>query len=337
MPVVKPKLFITGATGFIGANLVRHFLNQNYPIHILLRRQSDTWRLKGILSRIHQHPIDLTQAKELKQLLKQISPQVIIHTAVANVYRQHKTSDQSLVNTNLLGTINLIKAVNQIDYQAFIQTGSSSEYGPKTKPMKETDACQPQSLYAITKLAATQYARITATQAKKPLITLRLFSPYGPLDDSRRLAPYAVNQAINNHPLKLASPQAVRDYIYIADVIKAYEQAIKYAGKYPGEIFNIGSGKETSVKQVVDTVIKMTRSKSAVEWDKVQASGQDNLRWQANIAKAKKLLRWQPKFNLKKGIGETIAFKTQHESHSIKSAIIKRKSGTSSNVLTKKI
>lgn len=305
---MKPRILISGATGFIGANLSYFFLKKNFNVHIFLRQNSNPWRLTGILSRLNKHQVDLRQRRKLNQVVKLIRPQVIIHTAAASIYRNQQVMDHEMIDINLTGTVNIINAVNELDYQAFIHTGSSSEYGTRDKPMQETDVCLPKDIYGVTKLAATRYVQVIARRNHKPVVTLRLFSPFGPLESPKRLIPYAIGRALTNQSLHLANPQGVRDFIYIEDVVAAYAKAIKFASKHSGEIFNIGSGKQHSVQLAINTIIKATKSTSELKWDKVPASQQDTDRWQANITKASKLLSWQPSNSFQAGIKKSIHF-----------------------------
>lgn len=300
------KVLITGANGFVGSHLVRDFLSKHHKVHIIIRPNSNLWRLEGIISKLTKHTLDLRQNKALNQLLRRVKPNIIIHTAAAGIYRNRHLPEKQMLEHNTLATLNLINAASSIPYRAFIHTGSSSEYGPKDTPMSESDKCFPQNMYALSKLAATQAAQLEARTKKKPIVILRLFSPYGPNDDPRRLIPYAIRQAVQNKALKLAKPSAVRDYIYIDDVIKAYHQAIKYAKKYKGEIFNIGSGTEIKTNQVIKEIMKITQSKTQVLWGEETPSTQDSSHWRANITKAKRLLKWAPKFNVARGVAKTL-------------------------------
>ena len=245
------KLLLTGATGFVGANLARYFVDHHSQVHILTRPHSDTWRLQGYLGKIHRHFADLRQPRQLKQIVAAIDPQIIIHAAAAGIYRNQHLSATAMIDTNLKGRVNLLGAAQDIPYQAFIHTGSSVESNPK-------------DIYAITKLAATQFAQTVVQKFGRPIIILRLFSPYGPFDDPRRLIPYAITQVLRHQPFHLANPQSVRDYIYITDVVQAYIQAITHASKFSGEVFNVGSGTDSPVKHANDLIIKLIHSDSTI-------------------------------------------------------------------------
>ena len=134
----KRTIFVTGAGGFIGANLTRKLLKQNFDIHILSRTKNISWRLKEIEDQITIHHGDLMDFASLKKALRKIQPAYIIHLATYGAY-PFQTEIDKIVSINIEGTKNLLKASNNIPYRCFINTGSSSEYGFKDKPMKQDD------------------------------------------------------------------------------------------------------------------------------------------------------------------------------------------------------
>ncbi len=256
------KIFITGATGFIGSHLIRFFATHNYEVHILSRKTSHHSRIQDILRKVHIHTASLKEKKSLKNILYSVQPQYIFHLANEGLYGGVDGDNKKVIETNLLGTMNLLESTAQIPYKLFINTGSSSEYGAVSHTMKEHDRCQPQSVYAISKLAATLYAQSFATQYTKPVVTLRIFSPYGLYDEKTRLIPTVIGHAIAHQPIHLGNPSAVRDFIYIEDVVCAYLSCIKTKKNLLGEVINIGSGRKHSVSEVVKKIISITKSRS---------------------------------------------------------------------------
>src|SRR5581483_3388167 len=146
-----------------------------------------------------------------------------------------------MIETNIIATKNLLFASQDIPYSCFINTGSSSEYGLKRHPMKETDFLEPLSYYAVTKASATLLCQAFAKLHNKPIITFRLFSVYGPLENKTRFIPSAISAGIHDTVLPLTEGIVRRDFIYIDDVIDAYIHATHLPAK-PGEIYNIGTG-----------------------------------------------------------------------------------------------
>ncbi|VVB93004.1 GDP-L-fucose synthase [uncultured archaeon] len=299
------KILVIGATGFIGANLVRRLIEGN-EVHIITRMSSDKWRLTNILSDLKDHTVDLLNEEKLKDLVKQIKPEVIFHLATSGMYGGVHASEKEVIETNFLGTVNLINACKDIDYKCFVNTGSSSEYGPKKYPMKETDLCEPVNIYGISKCSATLYGNLIARTKGKPIITFRLFSPFGPYDDKSRLMTYAITNALQNKTLMLANPNSVRDYIYIEDVLDLYEQSIEFASEFKGEIFNVGNGSQKATSYIVNKIIEITKSESDIKWDSFPGREHDTDKWEADIEKVRKYFNWQPKYHIDEGIADTI-------------------------------
>ncbi len=298
------KILITGATGFIGSNLVRKLISKNHQIHIIMRKASDIWRIKDIISKINVHNVNLLEKEKLSNILNIIKPNVIFHLANLGLYAGSDPKIEDSIKINTLGTINLIQSSHLIDYECFINTGSSSEYGTKQFPMKETDICTPYSNYAIAKLAGTLYTNLYAKKTKKPIATFRIFSPYGPYDHPDRLISQAILKMIKGEQFFSNEPYAVRDYIFIEDVVDAYLLCMRRYKKISGEIFNIGSGTQSYVKDVIKLLAGELET-NLVRWN---TSKKNDTVWQADIEKAKKQLGWYPKKTLEEGLRETVAW-----------------------------
>lgn len=304
----RKKALVTGATGFVGSNLVRKLLNLNYEVHVLIRKTSNPWRIRDVSDKINCHYVNLIDKAGLQKEILQISPSVIFHLANAGLYGGNESSTKEYLDTNFLGTVNLIECSKDLDYVCFVNTGSSAEYGSKDEPMDENDLCEPESIYGITKLASTIYAKNFAKKNHKPIVTLRLFSPFGAFDNSLRLIPYVITRTIKNQALLFKKPDTVRDYIFIEDVTESYIRCIKNAKKVTGEIINIGSGRQTSTKEVVRLILSICNSNSRIRWGGKFIKRNESKVWQANIKKARLLLDWTPKYSLKRGLKETVGW-----------------------------
>ena len=303
--IKNKKILITGATGFIGANLVRYSLQKKAKVFIFTRKNSDKWRIKEVLKNVQEYRVDLfNQSKVLKTVLE-IDPDIVFHTAIYGGYG-FQNNPFKIAETNFIGTVNLVEACSQIKLELFINTGSSSEYGIKSKPMRESDFLEPITEYGATKAAATLYTQAKAKKGTLPATTLRLFSPYGYYEEKTRLVPTTVLLCLKGKSPTIYSRTFVRDFAFVEDIVKAYFQAVRHKEKAIGEIFNISAGCQYSIDEVVEIVIKLTGEKVKPIY---RLKGDHSLEpkvWQANIAKAKKFLKWQPKHDLNQGLAKTV-------------------------------
>jgi len=300
--MIKKKVYlITGATGFIGSCLLRKLIAKNESTHVLLRKQANLWRIRDLLQNTNIHFSNLSDIKILSKIVEKIKPDVIYHLATYGAYSFQDNAEAS-IKTNVIGTWNLLKATSAVNYELFVNTGSSSEYGFKKLPMTEQDSLEPASYYAVTKCSQTLLCSCFAKENRKPIVILRPFSVYGPYEERTRFVPVLMRSLHLNEKIDLVSPEIARDYVYIDDILDAY-LLIDKLKKFPGEIFNIGTGMQSTIKDVVDMAMKITGRTICCNWHGMQDRNWDTDNWVADISKAKRLLDWKPKILLKTGLG----------------------------------
>lgn len=303
---MNEKYLVTGATGFVGSNIVRTLVKNNKRVSIIVRENSNLKRLHAITSKINIYTEDLTSST-LSETIKKINPDIVFHLAS---YGSLPSEDNvyKMIKVNINGTVNLVNALKRIPFTLLVNTGTSSEYGIKNQAMDENDTTLPINDYAVSKLTATLFCQKEALRNSMPIVTLRLFSPFGYYENKKRFVPYIILNALENNPIKVSSKLTVRDFVFIDDVVNAYLMTVKI--KPVGEIINIGSGKQHTLESVVNLVKKLTKSNSIMEWDKKpqQKRQIEPKVWQADIGKAKKILQWKPLFTLKEGLQKTINF-----------------------------
>jgi len=182
--------------------------------------------------------------------------------------------------------------------------GSSSEYGTKLQSMEERDVLEPNSYHSFTKGAQTNLVQTYGLVEKRPVVTLRLFSIYGPHERKTRLIPAVIDACLNKKQLKLSSPNVVRDFVYVDDVIDVCLKMDKLK-KNTGQIFNVGTGHQTSIKEVVEMTAKLTKYKPRCFWNKNERAW-DTETWLASRQKTEKLLGWKSTTDLETGLKKTI-------------------------------
>ncbi|MEK7450490.1 MAG: SDR family NAD(P)-dependent oxidoreductase [Patescibacteria group bacterium] len=302
--IANKTVLVTGGAGFIGSTLTRRLLKMGYNINLIVKKDTNLWRLKDIVSKIRMHEINLLENLKLSRAVNKIKPNTIIHLATYSNYRNQQAIKQ-MINLNIEGTLNLLMASKDINYAVFINTGSSSEYGFKNKPMNEEDLLEPASFYAATKASATLFCQVFAKEYKKPIVTLRPFSVYGQHEEKDRFIPTIIKAVIENKPINLTPGNQRRDFIYIDDVVDAYIKTIRNGKSLAGQILNIGTGKQYSNDDVVKMLFKAVGKTVSVKKGAFPKRLWDTPYWAANISKTNKLLKWKPQFSLEEGLRKT--------------------------------
>ena len=301
---IKQPILITGATGFVGSNLLRFFVSKNIKVNILIRKSSNLWRINDILHKTNFYYVDLSDKFKLSKKIKDIKPKTIFHLAAHGAYSSQNNMD-TIKSTVLDGTINLLNECSKYRFNSFINSGSSSEYGFKDKKMKESDLLVPNSYYSLFKSSATMFCQYVSLKKNLPITTIRPFHVYGPYEEPTRFIPTLFKKLIENKKIKLVSSDISRDLIHIDDVINFYILIAKN-NKLRGEIFNLGYGKKITIKNIYDYSKKITKSKLNNKWNTMNNRMWDQPIWYSDMSYVKKKLKWYPKINYKKGLYKTL-------------------------------
>ncbi len=306
------SVFVTGGAGFIGSAIVRRLLRDGFTVALLLKPTTDVWRIADILPLVKRYYADLTDILAVEKIIHELRPRGVFHFAASNIKSGINAPDEELMRVNFLGTANLLRSLGDIDYQFFVNTGSFLEYGVQAHPVRETDRCEPGEVYSITKLSSTLYGQALARREKKPIITFRIFSPYGPAMEKGRLIYELMTRSLRGVEVALTRPTISRDFIFADDIADMYMEAMEKASLYSGEIFHIGSGVMTTLGELANEILRVTNSNSIMKWGDFHSVAYDSDISQANMEKTFAHFSWRPKHTLTMGLAETVAWYRSH-------------------------
>jgi UDP-glucose 4-epimerase len=309
------SILVTGAAGFIGANLTRRLLDVGAHVHALVRPGTDMRRLADVMSAVTIHRADVSDRAALCVAVRRAAPDVIFHLAAHGAAR-HDADAPQLFSANVLGTLHLLEAAASVSYRRLVHVGGSSEYGPRLLPLRETDRLEPVTSYGASKAAATLAVQQYARTYERPIAILRPFSVYGPWESPSRLIPTATFAALDGRELPITPPGYRRDFVYVDDVV----DACLLAGTLDvprGEIVNVGTGWQWSNDEVVRIIERVSGCVIQTRPGEYPPRLSDTTHWVADTTKAEQVLGWKASRSLESGLQDSVSWWAAHRRRSV--------------------
>jgi UDP-glucose 4-epimerase len=298
------RVLVTGAAGFIGANLVQRLSQAGAEVLALVRSERDAWRLRHLPS----EGVELVVG-DLELLGQSASPERfhgvrrIFHLAAAGV-SQTGQDPMEIVRTNVLGTLAALQLAERLDVLRFVYCGSCFEYGGAVRA-REDRLPAPPSEYGASKAAGWVLAHAYGRCSGVPVASLRPFTVFGPLEGARRLVPHAIMGAMDGIDLPLTAGEQTRDFVFIDDAVEAFVAAAT-EDRAVGGTFNVCSGQETSVRHVVESVLELTQSNAEPLWGAVPYRPDEMWRLSGDPTHAHDVLGWTATTPLREGLRRTV-------------------------------
>ena len=299
------KILVTGSEGFIGSHLTEHLLSKKYEVTALVYYNS--FESNGWLNNIEPKLLnklnivygDLRDKNFLLKISKKHD--AIMHLAALIAIPYSYSAPESYVQTNVLGTFNILEAAKANNIKKIIITSTSEIYGRSKKfPIKEDFPVDPRSPYSATKISADQIALSYYYSFNLPVTIIRPFNTVGPRQSQRAVIPTIINQFIDEKKdIKLGSLDTKRNFNSVYDIVRGFELSLKTKKNIAGQIINLGSTFEIKIKDIVKLVSKIEKRKINIVLDKkrIRPSQSEVFRLTASNKKAKQLLNWTPKIN----------------------------------------
>ncbi|MDP6868116.1 MAG: NAD-dependent epimerase/dehydratase family protein, partial [Acidimicrobiales bacterium] len=247
---LEGPIMVTGAGGFVGARLYRLLVDHRDDVVAVVRGRSN-WRLDGVdPGDVEQ--CDLTDPGAVDALIERLRPRTVFHFVSYGAY-PFEDDPERIYRTNVGALVHLVDRLAQQGCAAFVHAGSSSEYGTNCEGPTEDGICAPNSVYAASKVAASQFLQMMGELKAFPSANLRLSSVYGPLEDTSRFMPTLVRAAVGGGLPPLVEPSISRDFVFVDDVCRAFIQvASSLRPEHFGHSFNVGTGTCTTILDAVD-------------------------------------------------------------------------------------
>lgn len=293
-------VLVTGASGFVGANLFRMLAAVRDDVYAVVHREKG-WRLTDVIDE-RIIAVDLNDYAATKNLVNSVNPQTVFDCVAYGAYSFEE--DTNLIyQTNFQAIVNLVSLLAAKPFAAFIHAGSSSEYGTNCAAPPEDSVCEPNSPYAVSKVAIAGYLRFMGKQREFPCANLRLYSVYGPLEDTSRLFPNLLRQALAGKLPPFVDARTSRDFIHVDDVCTAFIMAAAkmHPGLY-GESFNIGTGIKTTIAELAGITRRVFSVAAEPRFGTMEGRAWDMADWYADPRKAIEKLGWEPLVKLEDGL-----------------------------------
>jgi nucleoside-diphosphate-sugar epimerase len=303
MKPTPERVLITGGTGFIGAALVRALVAAGHEVHLISRSKGPSPRLLDVQDRCVTLQANLLDTAAVRQAVEASSPEIIYHLAAAGVSASGQFDRASLLRTNVLGTANLLEALEGRFYRSLVYAGTGAEYGPSSEAIVEESPLRPSSDYAVAKAAG---ALLCQTEARRgwPVVVVRIFGAYGPGEAPQRLIPYVMGCCQRGEVAKVSCGLQRRDWVFIDDVVELLQVAA-HTPRAAGQVLHAATGREHTVRQAIETILDVCASSTRIVYGAETLRPGEPERYLGDICRTRALTGWQPRFDLQAGIERT--------------------------------
>lgn len=310
------RITVTGAGGFIGSHLVEHLAKQGASVQALIHYNalnSHGWLdASEVKNDVEVIAGDISDADSVRRLLQ--GQDIVFHLAALIGIPYSYVAPVAYVQTNIVGTLNVLQAARQFELERVVHTSTSEVYGTALyTPIDESHPLQGQSPYSATKIAADKLAESYYRSFDVPVVTVRPFNTFGPRQSTRAVIPTIITQCLQGDTIRLGKLTPTRDLNYVQNTVQGFVKAAE-AQDVTGEVINIGSGEEISIGDLAQLIAEIMGRKIEIVSDeqRLRPEKSEVDRLLADNSRAREWLGWEPTISLKEGLEHTINWIQQH-------------------------
>jgi len=297
------RVLVTGADGFIGSHLTEHLVRQGHRVRAFVYYNSfNSWGwLDSVPEDIRQEldvfAGDIRDPNGVRKAMEGIDTAFHLAALVAIPYSYH--SPHTYVETNVLGTLNVVQAARDLDVGRVVHTSTSEVYGTaQFVPIDEKHPLNGQSPYSASKIGADQIAFSYHASFGTPVAIVRPFNTYGPRQSARAFLPTVITQiASGAEQVKLGSLEPTRDFSFVADTVHGFS-AVAAAEEAVGQVVNLGSNFEISMGDSARLIAEIMGKdvEFVTDEQRVRPQASEVERLWADNSKAKAIAGWEPEY-----------------------------------------
>lgn len=313
------KVFVTGSDGFIGSHVVETLIGYGAEVKALCLYNSfgtfgwlDESEVFAEAARSGQARGVLGDVRDAEHMVAEAQgTDIILHLGALIAIPYSYSAPRSYVETNIIGTVNMLEAARKAGVERFVNTSTSEVYGtPDSVPIREDHTLKGQSPYSASKIAADKMAESYALSFETPVTTLRPFNTYGPRQSARAVITTVLSQMLAGaEQVKLGALSPQRDFTFATDTAEGFARAA-VAQLAPGTVVQLGTGRTVSIGEIVEMCKEVTGSSAEIVTDeqRIRPAGSEVEILLSDPAKAKELLGWEPTIGLEEGLRRTAAW-----------------------------
>lgn len=312
------RVLVTGAGGFIASHLVERLVALGAKVRAFVRYNSRND--PGLLTQLSPETLksvevisgDLRDPAAVELAMR--GTRVVFHLGALIAIPYSYLHPIEVVETNVMGTLNVLQAGRAVGVERIIHTSTSEVYGTALRvPIDEDHPLQGQSPYSASKIGADKLAESYYRAFNLPVVTLRPFNTYGPRQSARAVIPTIISQALAKEIVRLGSLETRRDFTYVSDTVDGFLKIAETPG-IEGQTFNLGTGQDISVSELAGLIFELIGQPSRIEQDaeRLRPEKSEVLRLISDNRKAHQVLDWTPSVSLRDGLAQTITWVRQH-------------------------
>ncbi len=296
------SILVIGSTGFIGINFINFIITKNFKITTISLNK----KIKIKSNKIRHIQCDISNYNLLKKKLIKKNFDYVVNFSGYVDHSNYKKNGKNIINSHLIGVVNILSILNISRIKNFVQIGSSEEYGLRKSPQSASEIGEAYTPYSYSKQSITNLLKMLSYNESLKYSIVRIFLVYGPGQGNDRVIPYIIESCLKDKKFNLTFGNQLRDFIFIDDLVRGIYLTMK-SNKTHSQSLNLATGKPISIRKLTKMIQKKIGLGKPLFGKKVMKKN-ENLSLYADIRVNKNFIKWVPKIDMDIGLDKTIKY-----------------------------